>query len=389
MIHGTTINKVANIDRAFNRAARQVLLDLDPQETIRIAEFSNPIFNQVYDYAVPTDLKGNGVIDIRPQTPRYPYDYFPQQYNQAFDLGKNFSVNDSFTVQFNTGVKTIRINAPTLQPPITLNAVDSITTNGTWAVGSSASNLQVDNVNFISDSASLSFDLAAAGSTGYLENTTMQAVDLSAQENQSSLFLWTYFPTASDFTSVTLRWGSSSANYWSLVATVNQQGNAFVDGWNLVQYRWSSAAVTGTPDSSAVDYLRVTWAYNGTAQTAVRLDNIVSTLGTILEIEYYSKFMFRDATTGAFQENVTADTNLINLDTETYNVFLYALCVQVMQQLQGADAIKYDGPYFEKKYNEALARYKGMYKAQKQLPQSQYYAMPQTSPNVAIGIRWQ
>jgi hypothetical protein len=195
-----------------------------------------------------------------------------------------------------------------------------------------------------------------------------------------------YLPTASDFTSVGLRWGSSSANYWSSTATTTHEGTTFQNGWNLIRYDWSSASSTGTPDSSAVNYLRITYNYNGTAQTAVRLDSIISRLGTIMDIEYYSKFLFRDASTGAFQETVTADTNLINLDTESYNLFLYLVARFCAQQNQGANS-GFDETYFRTLYEADLAKYTARYKSELQKPQSRYYSIPNRSATRFIGRR--
>lgn len=381
VLHGTSLNQIQSIDALIYRAARDVLMDVDPQETIKTVQFANPLYDQVYDYAIPVDLKGNSVIDIRPQVNRTPLDIFGQQYNQAFDVSKAFSLAPSFTINFNGSVKTIRINAPQLNTGITINEADSTTSNGTWTATARASNLQTDNLNFVAGSGSLSFDLSAggAGSTGYLEDSTMVPVDLTTHLNQGQIFLYTYLPVGSDFSNINIRFGSSSANYYSINATADFAGNAFQNGWNLIAFDFSSATTTGTPDITAVDYVRVTWTYNGTAQTSVRLDNIVSRLGSIFEIEYYSKYFFRDAITLAFQETVTDDSNLINLDTETYDLLFHKLGSYAVQQQQGLDATFFDSPWFENKYQETLARYKAKYKSQLQKPQATYYKQP--NPN--------
>ena len=88
VLHGTTTNEITNINGLINRAARQLLLDLDAQETKRTVEFTTPIFNTVTDYAIPADVKGNKLIDIRPQVKRIPRDIWTQAYNQAFDIAK-------------------------------------------------------------------------------------------------------------------------------------------------------------------------------------------------------------------------------------------------------------------------------------------------------------
>jgi hypothetical protein len=377
ILHGTTTNQITNLDGLIYRAARQVLMDCDPQETKRILPVSSNVFNGVWDYPCPTDLKGNKIIDISPQVQRYPNEVWGQAYNQAFDVLKNTNLTNNFTIQFNQMVKTIRINAPVLTAPTIINDANSTTSNGTWTAGSSASNLATDNVNWVYNGGSLSFDLAASGSTGYLENSTMTALDLTEFLNQGTIFLYTYLPDGSDFTNINIRLGSSSTAYYSINATVNQSNTAFIDGWNLISFPWANATTTGSPDIENIDYARITWTYNGDAQTAVRLDYITVALGSILNLTYYSKYMFRDSSTGAFQETVTSDNNLINLDVESFNLLTFKVCEYAVQQQQGAHATQYDGQYFAQQYKDALARYLSMYKSEIQLPQSTYYVMPQ------------
>lgn len=378
VLHGTTTNQIEGLFALYNRAARQLLLDVDPQETKRTVEFASPLFNSVTDYAIAADVKGNKIIDIRPQVNRRIRDIWGQAYNQAFDVAKEnvFSLSNMFTMNFNTGLKSIRVNCPFLPAPVIINYANSITTNGTWSVGGSASNLTVNSQNYVSVPGALNFNLPSGA--GYVENSTMSSLDLTDYLNQGSIFLYVYMPTASEFTSVNLRWGSSSANYYSVTKTLTQQGTAFQNGWNLIQFPWLGASVTGTPDVTAIDYIRVT--YNTTAvQTAAGLNDINIILGNVLEYEYYSKYLFRDSVTGAFQEKVTDVSNLINLDTESYNLFFNLAASLAVQQQQGVDALIYDGNFFAQKYQEGLQKYKAMYKSELQKPQSIYYRKPNTS----------
>lgn len=373
--HGTTLNQINNLNGVITRAARQVLLDLDPQEMKRYTQLPQ-VFEGVFQYAAPTDLKGQKIFDIRPQTPRQPFDIYLQQYSQAFDLAKDLSLVNGFNVDFNTGAKTLLVNSNFLIQPTNLNYASSLTGNGTWAVGGGATALAVDNINYIANGGSLQFNLSAGQSTGYLETTGSASVDISAQLNQGTLFLWTYLPTGASFSNINLRWGSSSSNYYSQNATLAQNGVAFQNGWNLIPFNWNGATVTGSPDSTKITYLRITWIYNSTLQTAVRLNNIRSANGTILVVGYYSNYLFRDAITGAWQETVTDDSNLINLATESYNILFNMVCYMVTQQTQGLDALFYDAAYFLGQYNAGLERYKSMYKSEIQLPQSTYYSPP-------------
>ncbi len=376
--HNTQLNQFTNLNGIFNRAARQLLLDVDPQETKRTLEFVNPIFNSVFDYPIAPDVKGNKIIDIRPQVRRLPRDTWSQGYNQAFDIAKQniYSNANMFTMNFNTGIKTIRIDAPFLNPPIILNQADNLTDNGTWTATGTATNLTVDNINFVQGAGSLKFD-ATAGAANVV-NSTMSALNLSPYVNQSSFFVWVYAPTGTQLTSVALRVGSSSGNYYSLTVSVNQNTTAFINGWNLCQFDWKLMSVTGSPNALALNFVQVTLNTTGT-NTGLRVNGINSILGSILEYEYYSKYMFRDASTGAFQETVTDPSNLINLDTESYNILFNLLAYFAVQQQQGLDATFYDGNFFLQQYTQGVARYKAMYKSELQKPQSVYYSQPNAS----------
>lgn len=386
-LHGTQLNQITNLDGVINRAARQLLLDCDPQETKRTMEFISPVFNTVFEYPIAADVKGNRIIDIFPQINRLPKDIWIQAYNQAFDVGKQniYQSQNMFTMDFNSGIKTLRVNAPYLNPPLTINQVDSLTDNGLWYAGGTATNLAVNNTNFVQGAGSLQFDTTAGA--GYIENTTMTPLDMTAHYNQSSLFVWVYIPTAANLTSVNLRWGSSASNYYTSTATQTQGGTAFVNGWNLCEFVWSSSTVVGAPNYKSIGYARVTLNMTGT-NTACKVDAINSILGTVLSYEYYSKYLFRNAATGAFQETVTDDSNLINLDTETYNLLFNKVAYFAVQQQQGIDATFYDGTFFENQYQQGLARYKALYKSEVQPPQSTYYKQPDVSNSRFIGRRF-
>ncbi len=386
-LHNTVSNQITAFNNLINRAAREVLLDVDPQETKRIVPITGSVFQSVYDYASPADLKGNRIIDIFPQVNRQLWEQYAQSYNETFDIWKGWSSQENFTVLYNTAIKTLRLTAPQAPPSILLNAVDSVSSNGTWATGGNASGIATDNVTFAANNGSISFNLSAggAGSTGYVENSTMTAVNLSSILNQGTIFLYVFLPTASDFTNVKLRWGSSASNYYEVTATQTQSGTSFQNGWNLLAFPWLGATVVGSPVSTAINYQRITYTYDGTAQTAVRLNEIFGSLGMILNIEYYSDYMFRDASSGAFLESVTDDTNLINLEVASRNLLLYKVCELAMQQVQGLNATFYDGPYFQQKYQETLTRYNALYRSEVTVPVQSYYAM--TIPRRNIGPR--
>ncbi len=369
VLHGTSLSQITGIDNLIYRAGRSVLLDVDPQETQRIAPLASAVFNNVFDYAIPVDLKGNKIIDIRKQVGVYPNQSFVQEYSKQFNQNKT-ALQNQFNVQFNSGIKTIRIADSDLPAGTIINSCDSATANGTWAVGGTASNLTTNNTNYVTGSSSLQFD--ATTGAAYLQNSTMAAVDLSTLVNQGHFFVWVYMPTASQFTDVKLRWGSSPTAYYEQTVTVTQQGTAFQNGWNLLDFAWLGANVTGSPVTTAIDTLRVTCDVTA-AQTAIKLDSISCRLGTIMEMVYYSSYLFSNATTGVWQETVLDDSDIVNLATESYNLLLNKLAFFAAQQQQGVNATAFDAPFFKEEYMRALTEYRNMYKSEIQKPQNSYY----------------
>ena len=374
ILHGTSLSKVVGVNNLIERAARDVLAEIDPTETVRTEQLSSALYDQVYDYAPPVDLKGDRVIDIKPQVNRLITDRFFQFYNQEFDLNNaKFFGKDTFTIERNNYIKTIRIKKDLISP-ILVNEISSLTDNGTWAASNDAVNLTVNTQDFVAGGSSLQFDLDGSTTDGYLENSNFEPIDLTRDISLGVLFEWVYMPTASVVTNVVLRWGDNTTNYWESTATSAQNSTAFQNGWNLIQFAWPTAT-TGTPDVTAVNYSRTTINYDGVAITGFRLNHLVSQLGSIYEIQYYSKFIFRDASTGAFAETIASNNDLINLDTDSYNLLTYRTAYLASQQIQGSDA-SFDANFFGIEYEKQKKRYIGKYRSQVKTPQSTYYTMP-------------
>lgn len=365
-IHANDISQVSDIYGLFLEAAGNVLLEVDLRETKRTSTITNALYDQIYNYVLPSDLKDDSVIDIRPQTIRSLNDGLNQSSTREFDR-----YHGGFTVEDNSGVRTIRIAGTSLTTGPVVNECDSLTTNGTWAAGGNATDLAADSFNKITGSASLKFNVSASGSSAYVENSTMTALDLEDYVNVGAIFVWVYIPSITIITSVALRWGSSSANYYSRTVTVTQDNTAFIAGWNLLRFDWDGSTETGTVIDTAIDYLRVTFAYSGTAVNSCRVDSIVARIGTIYEIVYYSKYLFKTSG-GTWIEKPTATTDIINLDTGSYNLLLYEMAFLVAQELQKKDG-SFDVAFFEKERNRVFREYKVRNKSQSRKRQTSYY----------------
>lgn len=372
-IHGGSINKVQDFYGLCLEAAGNVLLKIDPAETKRTAQVENALYDQQYEYTAPADLKQDRVIDLRVQANRVVSDNFTQTGGENFDLYKS---GETFVVENNSGVKTLRISKA-LTAGTLLHSADSLTSNGTWTAGGNATNLAIDTFNKITGNASLKFDISASGSTAWIENSTFTAVDLSDLVNVGALFEWVSIPSTTIITSVTLRWGTDSSNYYHTTVTTGVANTSFVNGWNLLRHDWSSATTVGTPTNTSIGYVRVTFNYNGSATTACRVDNIIAKLGSIYNVVYYSNFLFRTAA-GVWIEKPTLDTDLINLDVTSINLFYYELGELVAQEMQGEDSTV-DVDYWTKKKTETWDTYMRANKSEAQKRRNSYYSMPRRS----------
>lgn len=371
MLHGTTLTQVVNINGVFNRAGRQLMLDIDPAETKRIQGLSFPIYYGVFDYAAPADLKGNKIVDIIPQTNVAYRPIFTQTYNRNFDVMKNIAATNTFTVMQNTGVKTVRIDYNDNSRVIPVNQMNAIQGNGTWSATGTASNLTANSQVVDNYQGVLSFDITTG--SGYLLNSTITATNIAVNYNNSAFFWDFYVPDATKLTSINVRIGSDSSNYWEMTGiTTGATDNPFVNGYNQGTAYWANMTTVGTPDNTSITYARIGFVVTG-AMSGCWCANLNSNMGWLANFEYYSKYMFSTAA-GVWQETVTDESNLINLDTESYNIFLYQAAFLCVQQALGQDA-GYDTNIFLNKYDQAVARYKKMYKSEITKPQQQYYNM--------------
>ncbi len=384
MLHGTTLNQITDLFGVFNRAARRVIGDVDPQETKIVSQFGK-VYDGVWDYALAADVKGNRVIDLFPQANRSPRDNFSQTYNKTFDLWKQYSLVPDFTPRYSGGNRTIRINATELQTGIAINQANAYNGNGTFVAGSNVSGVTTNNqLTTDGGSGSVQFNIAQTGIVGSvatITNSTGTAVDLTNHYNNADEFFAIYLPNASGITSIRYLFGTSSSNYYDSGAiTTDMGGSAFVDGWNFIKIPWSTFTIVGSPNIASIgSYLSVSITYDGVLQTQVLLNQFWSRLGVIFNQEYYSKYLFRDATTNVFQETVTDESNLVNLDTDGMDMFIWATVKEAVDQQQGLDALFSDGPKAEQRYLDALAKYKQKYRSEVVKPGSFYYKQPNAS----------
>lgn len=215
----------------------------------------------------------------------------------------------------------------------TISDCDSLTSGGgTWALDTTngdGTNLTIDVNEFKQGSASFNFDADVSQSGNNkveIYNDDLDELDLSDYEDLASFIFWVYIPDTTEFSSITLYWGSDTSNYWSATVTTELNGAAWADGWNRVKVNWADATATSSPDESAITYMQVDFNYTGSQidDTDFRLDDILICRQEKLTFHYLSWYVGTD-TTGATDRTAFSATTDIPFFSGQYDQYKYAV----------------------------------------------------------------
>lgn len=333
--HSGTLNKVRNQAEMFERSIARFLLKCHPLETIRTRSLTDTIHDDLNDYAVPSDFLS--LIDLIPQANRNLWDMAYRDNAGRFDLQKAIN-NRVVSIEGSEGSKIIRINWKTRSPKV-LNAMDSLTANGTWSVVAGATGLLRDTIIYRKGSASVRFDAATTGDG--IQNTAMTQIDMTDEDEVADVLFDLYIRDATELaklTSITARWGNDlTAIYWTGVAqTLQADASAFQVGWNEIKVPWSTATETGTVDPAAIDSLRFTVTITS-AINDLRIDNVRFSIGRNFDMKYYSKFLIRNAASTLISLTTT-DNDSVLVDNDTLPLLLLELLTDMAHQMEGSDS---------------------------------------------------
>ena len=335
LLHGGSLNKVRNIESLFERVGNTMLSKIDPIDTMRTAAMAATIHDDIYNYALPSDFKK--IIDLYPQAGRENLDSAGRRYAEKFDLTKGLT-NKTISIEGSEGSKFLRVNWRS-RTPKTINELNSLTANGTWSAVGTATGLAADDIDYVSGSGSIKFDLVTTGDG--IQNTTMSAVDLTDEDEVADFFLWFKIKNAADLaklTSITLIWGNDlTTAYWTGVAQTTQlDGTAFKVGWNQIKVPWSTATETGAVAPATIDSAKITFAATG-AITDIRVDNIVCSIGKSFDVKYYSKYLLKN-TAGTWLSKTTSDDDVVVLDNDAVQIYLLECLVAGAHQIEASDS---------------------------------------------------
>lgn len=371
----------AALIRVANDAVREVVGDFDLKSTKRKAALSPNLFDDIYQYTCPSDL--SRLIDINPQVSRGRFDYWKLVTTEEFNRLKEDKRVDRFgdpvdikhsqwlgdnlvALAERDFVRKLYISRPIDDTGFTIDPLSAV---GNWVVFGDGENLTKDSANYVKGSASLNWDISAVGgTTAGISNSSLDSFSIADYLSEGTIFVWAYITSATNLTNYILRIGSTSAAYYSITVTTNSEGNAFEAGWNLLRFSMANKSTTGSPTSTAITYVAIymTKAAGKISETDYRFNDLIIKIGNHYDVWYYTSYGWQSAA-GAYLENSTADTDLLNADTEEY-----MLIKEKMAEL---------GEQYLKNYNEAdrhAKKYIGMMANYKLFNPSEAMTLTQT-----------
>lgn len=326
LLQGTTLNNVADLNRAFERAAATVLQRADIPEASGVSNYM--FYNGVFNYPAPPTIFGGALIDIQPQgVTRTPSDYVYKQPIELFDRTKCFLPNGvAVTFEHYLGQGIMRIAQ--VRAPLR-SVLDTMSETTGWVASGTASGLTVDSTVYYQSPASLRFTVTAG--TGTLTKS-ITATDLSDYEGVGVAFLAIYTPSATDLSSLSVKIGSSASAYTSVSATQGFLGAWVANEWLLVALDLAQGTNTGTPDFSAIDYIQVNMVAVGTL-TNMRVGGLWLSLPTPYTVLYQSDAIFLSG--GQLSQTISSDNDEIILNDAAYTLYEYE-CAYAITVQQGS-----------------------------------------------------
>lgn len=302
----TTNDRFSQADRYDAITEACVWLQESHQSELQNFTYQLPYYDTINEYNVTTILADILMSsDLRKLTgENFETFTFKDGKELQRDIANGLASN-SYTIERYDRKAYIVINHPPKYSAVVISDFESLTDGGgTWAADTSTSdmsNLAVDQAIVYHGNYSLSFDVTVAQSVNNratLSNSTLTAQDFTNLSGISSAFMEVYIPVVTNFSSITLYWGSDSSNYWSVTATTQASGAAFVVGRNTIRFDWTASTTkTGTPTVTAIDYCRIDFNYAAgyTNTTGFRVDYLRFCRPETLTLNYLSSNVGQNA----------------------------------------------------------------------------------------------
>lgn len=371
----------SNLERdIINSAVRIAMSDVDFRGNIREAVLTPNLMDSQFDYNLPTDVKADQIIDLRPQVTdcRGEFETYDLVSPVEFDRRKK-TEKGIYTIINDDLDRKLRISADIE----TLTQQISTMEDSTWGTfdsdGVNDSDVKVDSSDYVEGNGAIRFQtdsLDSTDSTVGIQNTAITAFDISRYLGRGSAFIDARLTTAdTGIHQITLRIGSDSDNYYQISDSTQNDCSAFVTGWNKIRFDLSGRTTTGTPTDTATDYVALFWSRDTTTAALLHqtdtdwgFDNLVLKKGKYYLLSYYTRNVWQD-TAFALNENSTNDSHALLVQNDELEVIVSKAAELASSYLRDDK----DRDYFANQYEKLKQSYLMKNPSQSNVLTSSYY----------------
>lgn len=322
---GVSKNSFSDPNGIIADAVRMVATNVDLIEAKKVVPLTPALYLGDNLYQIPEDV--STITDISPAGGRRYENEASFTLTDPMTIARDYSnTGIDYAIEYRMGLKLLRVQPGIIaDTPVILHDCNSLTDSGTVTASGDAGNLDVNTVFYLNGTGAVDFDITPSAGNAYIEFALTDAVDISSLTRDGSFTAGVYVPSelVGKLTSVTIRVGSSSSDYYQMTATKTSYGGDFVEGYNIVRFVRRSATTTGTPVDTDIDYIRVDLAHTLTSTVlGVKLDVIAGHKGLGYNLSYYSQYRFISETTGLaieFPTNIGLMDKVV-IDNDAYDL---------------------------------------------------------------------
>ena len=342
-----------NLERdLINSAVRVALSDIDFRGNIRETLLTPNLMDNQWDYALPTDVKADNIIDFRPQNTdsRGEFETYDLVTPSEFDRRKKVE-KGIYTILNDDLTRTLRISADIEDNTIQVSTMEDTTWNTFDTDAVNDSDVKVDNDDYIEGAGSIRFQTDTTDSTDStvgIQNTAISSFDISSYLARGSAFVDAKLTVAdTGIHQITARFGSDSDNYYQISDSNQNDCSAFVSGWNKIRWDFQNKTTVGTPTDTATDYAALFWSRDTTTTALLHLndtdwgfDNLQLKRGKYYLLSYYTRNVWQDTAFGV-SENSINDTHALMVQNDELEVIMAKAAEQASLYLRDPEDIKY------------------------------------------------
>jgi hypothetical protein len=300
---------IVNVRNLINGAVLKIRDRIDLRGTKKKTSAPYSVYEDIYRYACPSDLKETAIIELRRQLGSD--EEWVKTFPEEFERLKG---NDNLVaVDIDGTDKTLLISKEMDEDCFTIddcNSISNITASG------DASDLSLDTNNYVEGTGSAKATITySTGKATFEFDFTSQ--DLSDYQDVSGIYFNLYLSGITGFTSIDIKIGNDSSNYFTQNVTENADGTAFHTGWNLVKCNWAGATEVGTVDVENIVYACLDFNIGATfvTTTAFNIDNFKIITGEMFNTFYYSQDLWKNSSGSAIEKS-TADSDYLELEND-------------------------------------------------------------------------